>query len=81
MGSWILIPLSRFIIVSSRMFLIFVLVLEVYLWLGNKYDKVFIEMDNCTVLMQRVCEIIDSILLSKGQRSIFSEMEGAAANS
>jgi hypothetical protein len=40
------------------------LVLEVYQWLGNKYEKEFIEMDLCKVLIDRVCEIIDSILLS-----------------
>jgi hypothetical protein len=41
------------------------IVLEVYLWLGNKYEKEFVEMDLCKVLTQKVCDIIDSILLSK----------------
>jgi hypothetical protein len=27
------------------------IVLEVYLWLGNKYTKEFVEMDLCTVLI------------------------------
>lgn len=40
------------------------IVLEVYQWLGNKYEKEFIEMDLCKVLITRICEIIDSILLS-----------------
>jgi len=44
------------------------IVLEVYLWLGNKYEKEFVELDLCQVLTQRVCEIIDSILLTKDQR-------------
>jgi hypothetical protein len=46
-------------------------VLEVYQWLGNKYEKEFVEMDLCRVLITRVCEIIDSILLSDEQRFIF----------
>ena len=41
------------------------IVLEVYLWLANKYSKQFVEMDLCLVMIQKVCGIIDSILLTK----------------
>ena len=53
-------------IMVSRLFanLSLTLVLEVYQWLGNKYEREFIEMDLCKVLIGRVCEIIDIILLS-----------------
>ncbi len=50
---------------SKSLLLTFPIVLEVYLWLGNKYEKEFVEKDLCLVLTQRVCEIIDSILLTK----------------
>ena len=47
------------------MYLIIDLVLEVYLWLSNKYQQAFVEVDLCKLLIERVCEIIDQILLSK----------------
>jgi len=58
----------------------FYIVLEVYQWLGNKYEREFVEMDLCRVLIARVCEIIDSILLSNDQRFLFlnSSSSGSA---
>jgi hypothetical protein len=49
----------------------FVIVLEVYYWLANKYEKEFIEKELCQVLILRVSEIVDSILLTKDQRFLF----------
>jgi positive regulator of sigma E activity len=56
---------------KSHMIVNTFLVLEVYNWLANKYEKEFIEKDLCQVLILRVCEIVDSILLTKDQRFLF----------
>ena len=36
--------------------------LEVYLWLANKYEEEFIEKDIAIILVQKACQWIDSIL-------------------
>jgi len=38
-------------------------VLEVYNWLWAKFEVEFVEIELCKVLKERVCEIIDDILL------------------
>ncbi|CDW83196.1 atp-dependent rna helicase mitochondrial-like [Stylonychia lemnae] len=49
-------------------------ILEVYLWLSNKYPQAFVETDLCNILVEKVCKIIDQILLSKHQNSLFSNL-------
>ena len=51
------------------------IVLEVYQWLYNRFPNEFVEIDLCRILNEKVCSIIESILMSKNQKGMFFGME------
>ena len=51
------------------------IVLETYLWLGNRYTEAFVEKDLCKVLIENVSTIIDNILVGRYRLDLFDQMQ------